>query len=303
MLQPTPREPLSTFLERLPKKVLISFAKKYGVGLKGDLSDQEELRSQILEKVPKSVILQQLYAPYGWAGNVTIYLYLFKDIKAELEEVSLRKRLESALDNINSKQKLTTKPKPVEVILPDKENNEIRVRHEFLGEPIIYQDPQTYELKTVNPLMTIFSVVHLPNGFTEIRAREKKNANEAIEQLKEYFHFQGKFEPLSFAREHLMQWIDWATTLRNARFKPEGPISTLYMGAKSWLDLRDVKLFKEWWEKGEPLEGIYIKFEIKPEEEVGFGINATMGKIMFRTFATEEEINFVIKEARLILGL
>jgi hypothetical protein len=301
-LQPTPREPLSTFLERLPKKVLISFAKKYGGGLKGDLSDQEELRSQILEKVPKSVILQQLYAPYGWAGNVTIYLYLFKDIKAELEEVSLRKRLESTLNNINSKQKLTTKPKPVEVILPD--NTEIRVRHEFLGEPIIYQDPQTYELKTVNPLMTIFSVVHLPNGFTEIRAREKKNANEAIEQLKEYFHFQGEFEPLSFTQEHLMQWIEWATTLRNARFKPEmEPISTLYMGAKRWYDLRELDMFKEWLKKpGAKLEGIYIRYEGSSEEGVGFGINAKVGKIMFRTFVAEEDIKFIINEAQEILG-
>jgi hypothetical protein len=75
------------------------------------------------------------------------------------------------------------------------------------------------------------------------------------------------------------------------------------MSAKKRQDLRDIDLFKEWWEKGERIEGIYIKFEYSPKEELGFSINARVGKIMFRTFASEEEIKFVINQGRSILGL
>jgi hypothetical protein len=72
------------------------------------------------------------------------------------------------------------------------------------------------------------------------------------------------------------------------------------MGA--WLDLREIDLFKETWKKGERLDGIYIIFEHPSGEELGFGINASMGKIMFRKFASEE-VKFVIDEARTILEL
>jgi hypothetical protein len=55
--------------------------------------------------------------------------------------------------------------------------------------------------------------------------------------------------------------------------------------------------------KGERVEGIYIKFEYSSKRELGFSINARMGKIMFRTFASEEEIRLVVNQGRLILGL
>ena len=284
-------------MRRLPQKILISFVEKHKkeFGFKIHLP-KEQLISQILQKVPKEIVLQQLYAPYGWAGNVTIHL--FKVTGMMLNKEFSKNRLTDVLKNLESGRSLTNFPEPVDINLSD---HEIRIRHEFLGEPIVYQDPETHELQTVRPLMTLFSIIHLPSGFTEIRVRERVYALNAAKLLKKYF--KADYEELTFTRDHLGQWIDWATTLRNARFKPMGPISTLYMGAKEWLDLRKVDLFKEWWNKGEPLEGVYIKFEVRSGEKVGFGVNAKMGKIMLRTFTSEEEVKFIIKEAQSILGL
>jgi hypothetical protein len=297
LTQQSIKEPLEVFLNRLPSKILINFARKHkkSFDLKSH-SPREELISQILQKVPEEIILQDLYAPYGWAGDVTIHL--FQIVGSKLNEIFKESRLTDVLKSFNFKRRLTELPEPVDMTLSD---NEIRIRHEFLGEPIVYQDPSTYKLQTIRPLKIAFSIIHLPTGFTELRVRERVYALNAIKLLKRYF--KGDYKILSFTRDNLAQWIDWATTLRNARFKPTGPISTLYMGAKEWVDLRKIELFKEWWKKGERIEGIYIKFEYSSKEELGFGINAKVGKIMFRTFASEEEIKLVINQGRSILGL
>lgn len=92
-------------------------------------------------------------------------------------------------------------------------------------------------------------------------------------------------------------------TLRNARFKPIPPVRTLYMGAERGVDLRNIELFREWWKKGERVEGIYINFRPNSKEMLGFSINALMGKIMFKTFASEEEIKMIINKGQEILGL
>jgi hypothetical protein len=297
MKQQVIKEPLDVFINRLPTKILINFAKKYkkSFDLKPHLP-RKELILQILQKVPEEIILQDLYAPYGWAGDVTIHL--FQIVGSKLNEISEESQLANVLKNFNFKRRLTELPEPIDITLS---NHEIRIRHEFLGEPIIYQDPNTYKLQTIRPLKTAFSVIHLPAGFTELRIHERVYALNAIKLLKQYFG--GEYRSISFTRDHIAQWIDWAATLRNARFKPTGPISTLYMSAKKREDLRDIDLFKELWERGERVEGIYIKFEYSPKEELGFSINAKMGKIMFRTFASEEEIKFVIDQGRKILGL
>jgi hypothetical protein len=291
------REPLEVFINRLPTKILRDFTKKHKkrYNLRTHLP-REKLISQILQKVPEEVILQDLYAPYGWAGDVTIHLFQIDGSK--LNEISKESQLANLLKSLDFKRGLTELPEPVNMTLSD---DEIRIRHEFLGEPIIYRDPSTYKLQTVRPLETAFSVIHLPTGFTELRVRKRTYALNAVKLLTHYFG--GNYKILSFTRDNLAEWIDWATTLRNARFKPTGPISTLYMGAKGCLELRNVGVFKEWWKKGERVEGIYIKFEYSSKRELGFSINARMGKIMFRTFASEEEIKLVVNRGRLILGL
>ncbi len=229
-------------------------------------------------------------------GDVTIHLFRISESK--LNNITGETELAEISKSIELKKELSALPEPVEIILSE---DKVGIRYEFLGEPIVYQDPETRELKTVRPLKTAFSIVHFSTGLTEVRIYERIHALNVIKVFKQYFG--GEYEILKFTREHLGQWLEWATHLRNARFKPKGPISTLYMGAKGWRDLRDIDLFREWWRKGEPVEGIYIKFEYAPKEEVGFGINAKMGKIMFRTFASEEEIKLIIDQAGRILEI
>jgi hypothetical protein len=288
-------EPLESFLRRLPHKILIDFARKYKKSFNLKIhSPREELISQILGKVPEKIILQDLYAPYGWAGNITIHL--FKIDGSKLNKISKKSQLDDVLKSFNFKRELTEEPKPVAITLSD---NYIRIRHEFLGEPIVYQDPITYELKTVRPLKTAFTVIHLSDGFTELRISERKYALKTIKLLVK--NFGGNYESLRFEREHMAQWFEWASTLRNARFKPIRPLSTLYMAAQKGEDLRKIQYFIEEWKKDTYLEGIYINFTYK-NKELGFGINAKVGKIMFKTFASEEEIKFVIDQGRKILG-
>jgi hypothetical protein len=290
------REPLEALLERLPISILVNFARKYrkDFSLKIHLP-REKLLSQILQKVPENILIQELYQPYGWAGNVTIHL--FQIVGSNLNLITDENQLKNILRGVNFEKELTELPELVDITLS---GDEVRVRHNFLGKPIIYQDPETRKLKSVKPLETAFSVIHLPNGLTEVRVYERVHALNVMKKIKQYFG--GNYEKLSFTREHLSQWIEWAVKLRNARFKPTGPISTLYMGAKEWYDLRTIKEFRELWEKGERIEGIYIKFETSSKRELGFGINV-MGKIMFKTFASEKEIKIVVEKGREILGL
>jgi len=300
-------EPLKVFIQRLPDKILREFARRHRLAydLKISLS-REKLIKQILRKIPERVIAEDLYAAYGWAGDITIHFFSFTQSKLNSvsSESTLQTIVKQSLPYIYNRSKpptLTRTPQPFRVTFTDQNGRQVRIRHEFLGERIIYQDPITRKLKSCKPLMTAFSIIHLPTGFTEVRVRQRKDAWNVVKVLKGYFG--GELKELRFTRDHIGKWIDWARTLRNARFKPLGPISTLYMSAKEWIDLRRIEMFRDFWEKGEPLEGIYIKFEFSPKEELGFGVNAKIGKIMFRTFASEEEIDFVIKGAEQILGI
>jgi len=292
------REPLEAFLHRLPVKILTRFARIHKEEFNLKISQpKEKLISQILEKVPDEIIVQDLYAAYGWAGNVTVHLFHIS--KSELNNISEEAELLDILNNLNliSKKQITGLPEPVEIKFVD---DKIRIRHEFLGKPIIYQDPVTRKMQTIKPLRTSFTILNPQNGVTEVRVYERVHALNTVKVLTRYFG--GNYEKISFTREHLAQWIEWALTLRNARFKPLGPISTLYMSAQKEYDLRDIEMFREWWKKGEKIGGVYIKFEYRPKEEIGFGINAEVGKIMFRTFASEEEIEFVVDQGCKILG-
>jgi len=97
----------------------------------------------------------------------------------------------------------------------------------------------------------------------------------------------------------MISWIDWALTLTNARFKPRGPLSTVSLSSKGWIDLKQVEEFKEWIKRGEPIGGIYVRAQVNAEF-VGFAVNAD-GKIVFRSYASEDEISTVIEAARKIL--
>jgi len=293
------KELIYLFLSKLPGRILLSFARKYKNKFKLRVfNSKEKLISQILEKVPKKIIIQELYSLYGEAGNITVHLFRVKN--SMLNNISSQTELSELLKNSNLTLEgdISESPNPVKIEFID---NKIRMRFEFLGEPITYLDPLTRIIQTVKPLRTSFLVMNPKNGIAGVRVSERKYALEMIKLLTKYFG--GEYEKIHFTREDIAKWIDQALTLRNVRFKPIVDISTLYMSAKVEKDLRDSETFKQWWNKRERVGGIYIQFNYRGNEKIGFGINAWDGKIMFRTFVGEEEIEYVINQACKILGI
>ena len=258
--------------------------------------------------MPESVLLDELYPQYENAGNVSTHLFQLNDsrISRDLNVEDLKDILEEN-DLIDAFQQripiqLIYVPQPVYFNYVDRNGGRIYTRYEYLGRPEILRDPSTRRLVRLNPLKTAFSCLHVSDGLFEVRTRSRDVAYAVARALRKVFG--GQYRDLSFSRDQLGQWIDWALTLRNARFKPiAGVLSTLWMTARRELDLRDEEMFKEWWSRGEPLTGVYIRFEYSKGRLLGFSINARRGSIYFKSYASEDEIEFVLKKAKEILGI
>jgi len=295
------------FLERLPDRILRDFVRRYRkrFGLRCSVARPELIR-QVVDRVPIDVV-EELYAQYEDAGNVTTFLYghaggLLNKVRniQDLNHILMRVGLGSQFRH-QEKVKLKQYPQPVFFDVLSAGKRRIKTRFEYVGESMPYRDPETRELKVISPLRTVVSVLHLASGFLEVRTRDQATSTRTIRVL--YRLFGGRFKKLKFSRQHLGQWIEWAKTLRNARFRPlTGVLSSLWMTARRDLDLRQEKTFREWWTRGEPVSGIYVQFEHRRGQVVGFGINAQLGKLFFRSFASEDVITLVVAEAERILA-
>jgi len=283
-----PKDPrLIALVRRLPAKILKEFCKKYSkdYGLKV-YARRSELVSQILAKVPEEVLIKELYMKYEQAGNTTVHLF-------KLEGINVKK----ITDLISPRTELSEVPIIVDMMWIN--NTKLMIRFEYV-EPILVVNEE-YQLEVRNKLQVAFAIMHVLDNFVEVRTRSRNTALWIIRMLAK--HMNSSYEPLRFSRDQIGSWVDWAKTLRNARFKPiRSALSTVSLTAREEYDLREIEEFEEWWKKEERVGGIYIKAEIPTGEELGFGINAEYGKIMFKTFASEEEIQYVIKKAKQILG-
>jgi len=296
-------------LQFIPRFALEELAEKHGVKKSGST---EDLRKRLAEVV-KYEVVEDVYEKFEDAGNVTIHLFKFdKGNVSRLRDESVLRGLlrEYGMEDVFKSRKefkVTETPRIVFIDYADKDKEKIKIKLEFRGPFVVRRDADTRKLIKFSPLLHGVVVIHVDSGLVEARIRSRKFATLICEKVSEYFN-NGSYEFVDFSEEEVEEIIKWGKTLRNAILKPlGGGISSLRLTASKGSDLRHERAYREVDKLvGECMRtGIYIQFDYKYDEKVrtvGFQINTRYGKIFFKTYVSEEEIDYVLSKIKEIKG-
>jgi len=283
-------------LKDLPIRILKSIVSQHELSPSGSKED-------LIEKVAREVSFDEIFSYYQQyldGGKVTCHLFYAKGIKDIFKEVKSKKDIIRTLESYGYAPQEEVSEKPTLVGVEFLKSGWIKLKYEYPGVPIKYRDISDKKIKTMVPLFSAIVKFSVSMDIIEIRTRNRKIAKMIFRDIIRNLKLTG--DSIEFTDKQILEWVEWAKTLRNARVKPltEG-LSSVSLTAEKNTDLRVHSEFKKWIEKGK-LRGVIIQFDYK-EYTLAIQINAAEGKIFFRSFVGEEEIEFVISQASRIAGL
>lgn len=278
-------------LSVIPKYLLDELASKYGISKYKPIN---ELRNELAKCAILDEIIE-LYEKFKDAGNTTIYLYKFNNVDFS----SIQQSLNNLVRNFKSTKRNVLTHEPQLTFL-EEQNNKYKLRFESKGETKYLIDAKTRKLISIDPLISSVVLIYNKTHIIEIRTRSKRYANVIHNKLNDLGI---NCEKIVFNENDLDKIIKWADTLRNATIKPlSGTISSLRITAASNRDLRNENSYHKITDIiGSSIRtGIYIQYNHTLSNnkmlKVGFQINSRDGKIFFKSYVSEEVIEYVLSE-------
>jgi hypothetical protein len=280
-------------------RLVYNIAEQNEVDLPYDLGSPLELSEYLLKELPSYAIFD-LIDKYGDAGNVLSYFFTFgdkilpvEDLKKRFIQVRSLKEDSDVLEDIAYFDEVDVHPS----------TQTVRVRfHYYKGRTFLLDE----ETKTIRQYRRAFYgvVIFRPNKrLVEVRAKHRDLARKAAQKVTTTL---GMEVPVTLdfrKQEYIQKFLDWIRSLNNARI--EFPIkeakSSLIINARSGIDLKQLKEFKDALEHGK-LRGGHATVERNKGEEINFRIFFRDCRVYFTSFSTETDIDFVTDAIEKITG-
>lgn len=299
---------LKEVLEIIPMRELKNLAKKYDLSTTGNKMDLIKR----LEPYIEDVDIMDVWDQYQEAGEVSIHFAvmseeIFDEFNNNPEDYFGRNGLTSFFHKEIKISDLTTTPTLQKI--KKRDNNDFILYFTHRG-----KTTEFYMVEDISGVSRIqngyirenTTVILNPNHrLIQFRGSERRIIRSTFNIIKDWFP---DTEFVSFTKDHALFWINEETSkLSNIRFKLMGEnLSSISLTAPRHGDLKqEEELLEENWEKG-LCSGFYISAEVIIDEKpkhLGLLFNIKQGKIYFKTYSSEGDINFVIERLIECLGL
>lgn len=299
---------LKELLEILPIRELKNLAKKQDLSTTGNKMDIVKRLETSLEDVD----IMEVWEQYQDAGDVSVHFAVmneevFDEFSNEpetyFEKIGLKKFFKKEIRITD----LSITPTLLKI--NKQRNNGFILYFIFRGKSTEFYLENKFE--GISRIQNGFirgtaTVILTPNHrLIQFRGRNRRTVKSIYNQIKDWFP---ETELVSFTKEHAKFWINEETSkLSNIRFKLVGEnLSSVSLTAPKHGDLKqEEEELEKNWERG-TCSGFYISADVKIKErprQLGLLFNIKQGKIYFKSYSSESDINFVIERLIECLGL